>query len=610
MSIYFRQIQHLLPRTKTWSLPFGSTIRKFFEGIADGLSEPARDFIDGVWAEMFPETTNELVEWEQELGCWGSGTEAQRRLSLAAEWQATGGQSPRYLQDTLQAAGFDVYYHGWWDPVLEEVRDPHDYTESAHSGTEQCWGTADYIQDQCADVDTDDPPRCDFFLANEIHYIVNESLNRMAPPPLPDDEDLYRSFIYFGAEEFGNYAYVPEDRLIELKRLMLKISPANPWIVTLVHTIEPAQFGNCVAWWACHDPAQTSYADSSSEQILNGGWEDSASPPTPDNWSPGNNATLTRESGTPYAGSYCGRVAYNGTSNPYGGQTVLVTGATYYATGMQRSSGGSIKGRLHVATPYVDGTPGISDWEQLRRVAKADYNLFYAQAVTTGAGYVEWDACSCVECPGSSLITNLASPGTGDLVQAPQAYMGTLAPEWGGAGGLDCLRTDGSDDWHTADEMAAYFSGTDTAFTIGMSLDLTNTTSGRYVFSAGNSGSNTQYITLQYASGNLYVQKHDDATGSKQVTLSSVSAARHTIVIRCSGTLLSALVDGVAKATDQDFDVGVTTLDQFTWAALRRVAVAGYADQAARDVTLFDEDIGATNALALSAWHTSRSPTS
>lgn len=229
----FRVIKHLLPRTKTWSLPFGSTIRQFFQGLADGLVEPARAFIDGVWEQMFPDTTDELVEWEQELGCLGSGTEAQRRLALAAEWQATGGQSPRYLQDVIQAAGFEVYYHGWWDPVEEEVRDPHDYTETAHSGTAQCHGTVDSIQDQCADVDTDNPPRCDFFLANEIHYIVNESLDRMAPPPLPDDSARYRYFIYWCGQTFGTNAVVPDDRMLELKRLLLKMCPAHLWLVLL-----------------------------------------------------------------------------------------------------------------------------------------------------------------------------------------------------------------------------------------------------------------------------------------------------------------------------------------------------------------------------------------
>ena len=46
-------------------------------------------------------------------------TEQERRDRLDASWKATGGQSPRYIQDTLQAAGFDVYVHEWWIPGSE-----------------------------------------------------------------------------------------------------------------------------------------------------------------------------------------------------------------------------------------------------------------------------------------------------------------------------------------------------------------------------------------------------------------------------------------------------------------------------------------------------------
>lgn len=234
MSLSLRLIQHLLPRTKTWSLPYGSTIRKYCQGLADGLVDPAREFIDGVWDQMWPATTDELAEWEQELGCLGAGTVAQRRLSLAAELRATGGQSGYYIQSIVQAAGFDVYFHGWWDPVGAAVRDPNNYTETAHSGTDQCHGTIDTIQDQCADVDTDTPPRCDFFLANDVHYVVNESLSRLAPPPLPTDTSLYRKFIYWCGEEFGTYAVVDADRILELRRLLLKLCPGESWLIILV----------------------------------------------------------------------------------------------------------------------------------------------------------------------------------------------------------------------------------------------------------------------------------------------------------------------------------------------------------------------------------------
>ena len=230
MSVFLRLFQHLLPRAKAWTLTPDKVLRSYFEGLANGLSGPLRTFVDGVWEQIFPDTTDELVEWEQELGCYGSGTETQRRLSLAAEWQATGGQSPRYLQDVVQAAGFAVYFHSWWSGTA--VRDPHNYTDSAEIGSAQCWGTQDTTQDQCTAL-TDNPPRCDAFLQNDVHYLVNESLNMLPPPPLPTDSEKYPFFIYWCGETFPNNAVVPDDRLLELKRLLLKICPAHLWLVLL-----------------------------------------------------------------------------------------------------------------------------------------------------------------------------------------------------------------------------------------------------------------------------------------------------------------------------------------------------------------------------------------
>jgi hypothetical protein len=243
MSVFFRQFQHLLPRAKAWTLTPEKTLRAYFEGLGNGLSQPLKTFVDGVWEQVFPATTDELDEWEQELGCYGSGSDAQRRLSLAAEWQATGGQSPRYLEDIVQAAGFEVWYHGWWSGAA--VRDPTSYTDSAQIGTEQCWGTQDSTQDQCADSDSDSPPRCDAFLVNDVKYMVNLHLNMEAPPPLPTDTDRYRYFIYWCGETFGDDAVVPNERLLELRRLLLRICPAHLWIILLtVPVFSAPEFGS------------------------------------------------------------------------------------------------------------------------------------------------------------------------------------------------------------------------------------------------------------------------------------------------------------------------------------------------------------------------------
>ena len=114
MTRFFRQIQHLLQDAQAWRTTHGNKLlRRYLEGLAEN-TEDAVDFIDDVSDDIWPQTTRELEEWETQFALWGSGTEQERRDVLEAAWAATGGQSPGYLQDIVQAAGFNVYAHDWW----------------------------------------------------------------------------------------------------------------------------------------------------------------------------------------------------------------------------------------------------------------------------------------------------------------------------------------------------------------------------------------------------------------------------------------------------------------------------------------------------------------
>ncbi len=228
-------IQHLLPRTRTWSLVVDTTLRRFFAGIADGLLTPARAAADSVWAALDPETTSELAEWENQFDIWETdASDANRRIAIEAAWNSATGQSPRYLQDRMQAAGFDIYYHGWRNPG-GSVRDPHDYCTASLYGTAQCLSEA-YVDDvlYCGPEDDLTTLCCDSFIVNETNYLVNEGLNGLPNPALPTDETRWRYFIYWGGETFGTTATVPAARLVELKRMLLKYCPAHLWIVMLI----------------------------------------------------------------------------------------------------------------------------------------------------------------------------------------------------------------------------------------------------------------------------------------------------------------------------------------------------------------------------------------
>jgi len=135
MDLFLRIYRHLLPKARAWLLFPGKTITQFFVGLT-GLPADIRVFFDSIWDDISPQTTRELEAWERQFNLTDPGTltEAQRRDRLAGAWQAMGGQSPRYIQDTLQDAGFPVYVHEWWEPgpptvpvTPPVVRDPRVY---------------------------------------------------------------------------------------------------------------------------------------------------------------------------------------------------------------------------------------------------------------------------------------------------------------------------------------------------------------------------------------------------------------------------------------------------------------------------------------------------
>src|SRR5689334_18526975 len=160
------------------------------------------------------------------------------RLALAAEWAATGGQSPSYIQGVLQAAGFDVYVHEWWSSGPPYVaRDPRDYTEQPLIGSFQCTGDGLPSQPQCSAFASQ--PQCNGWLANEISYLVNNDLTRRAPPAIPDDPDFWPYFFYIGAESFPEIAVVDSNRRAEFERLVLKLRPTHLWVVLRITYTDP-----------------------------------------------------------------------------------------------------------------------------------------------------------------------------------------------------------------------------------------------------------------------------------------------------------------------------------------------------------------------------------
>lgn len=98
--------------------------RKFFEGLSD-LPADIRDHIAGIIGDAFPRYTDRLADWSIQMGSPTTMT----REALEAEQEADGAQSPGEFQHILQAAGFPVFVHEWWEPGSEPpvLRVPETY---------------------------------------------------------------------------------------------------------------------------------------------------------------------------------------------------------------------------------------------------------------------------------------------------------------------------------------------------------------------------------------------------------------------------------------------------------------------------------------------------
>jgi hypothetical protein len=289
--------KHLLPKARAWSLTKDKALRRFFEGLA-GEPLAARKSLDNIFDDHYPAYTRELAAYEQQFALPASSlTDPQRRDRLAAAWKALGGQSPRYIQDILQAAGFDVYVHEWFEPkksyfamcgeaaaesgealiscgayYLEPdgggsvnndfapvARDPFNYIDDGTTGLPFLMfdGGSDAQDGDTVSQDgaTSTPPG--YLLVNKLvepfQSIIGDGsagmsdgeaeaqdggLIRAYVPKsyvIPADPTKYPYFLYIGGATFPDQAVVPNSRRDEFEYLCLKICPTEQWQGILVN---------------------------------------------------------------------------------------------------------------------------------------------------------------------------------------------------------------------------------------------------------------------------------------------------------------------------------------------------------------------------------------
>lgn len=267
----FKTLQHLLPNGRAWRT---TAVSKHLTKLLTGLSAwggDTRSALDTVYDALLPSTTGSLDEWEDQFGIPPSLTASSaRRSRLDAAWKAVGGQSPRYLQDTLRGAGFDVYVHEWWTPGSEPPTGSHacgtprnpllylrrdnlpsypvvdcgepfaecgePFAECGNAVVPIGYPLVNKVEysspdpivlcgeafAECGEIDAE----CGNFLEYEI------LLRRYT---VPTDPGKWPYFWYVGGQVFGQQATVPASRRDEFEALCLKVGPLHQWIGVMVN---------------------------------------------------------------------------------------------------------------------------------------------------------------------------------------------------------------------------------------------------------------------------------------------------------------------------------------------------------------------------------------
>lgn len=259
--MFLRLFKHLLPNAKAWRLTVDKQLRQFFDGLS-GLGSDIRTYFDLIYLDLFPETTRDISGWEQQFGLANTLTiEQERRDRLTATWQAVGGQSPRYIQNTLQAAGFNVYVHEWWQlPVVGSPvpRNPLLYLDDGSGGFTLLMndGAADTQDGDANSQDGSTGGPTGFPLVNKIFESSLSSIGDGATNmndgavdaqdggattdyalkiyPIPTDPTKWPYFLYIGGQTFPGHAIVQTSRKNEFETLCQKICPTQQWLGMLI----------------------------------------------------------------------------------------------------------------------------------------------------------------------------------------------------------------------------------------------------------------------------------------------------------------------------------------------------------------------------------------
>lgn len=255
---FFEVFKLLFPRSNAFSLFINKRLSQFIKGLS-ALPQDFRNFINQIYLDLFPNTTQALSEWEKTFGIgFPSAIEENRRMDIDAAWKAQGGQGADYIQGVLNAAGFDVQIHENNPPV-----DPDLFLNSIP--VMFCGGPAAFAGNDQAfagktggELLVNGPVVTNIPIYNAVCggtnivcgniFAVAGQFDKFGTEnkiyQIPDDPDLWGGFFFIGGDAVRNGSYelvsienaiIETDRRSEFIRLILKLKPAQSWAGLMVN---------------------------------------------------------------------------------------------------------------------------------------------------------------------------------------------------------------------------------------------------------------------------------------------------------------------------------------------------------------------------------------
>lgn len=186
-------------------------------------------FLDSQFPDNVNFTEEDAEIWEYRLGLI-TNTELsldvrkqaiKRKMAYPGNQRAR--QHPLYIQHQLQLAGFDVYIHEnrffeggqWVYKTPEEVGETSTIATQHGGDTQHGGGT----QHGATGYNV---------IANTVQVVESYGVGGY--------DNLWATF-FIGGEILGDYANIPENRLIEFKELVLKLKPAHTVAFTFINYV-------------------------------------------------------------------------------------------------------------------------------------------------------------------------------------------------------------------------------------------------------------------------------------------------------------------------------------------------------------------------------------